>query len=152
MNESSISVPISTKQFVELVRFLDEKGSDRDPVEVIQDAIDYWVENADWKQEGLMPETFTRNLGYTWKEVFLPHGTVIRMRYKGQYFSANVIENSIIFKGESITPSRLAVKVAGGARNAWRDLEIKRPKDSDYLPADQLRAAAKKVFADLGLS
>ena len=48
MNESSISVPISTKQFVELVRFLDEKGSDRDPVEVIQDASEYWVENADW--------------------------------------------------------------------------------------------------------
>ena len=48
---SAISVPISTQTFLGLAEFLREKGSDRDPVEVIDSAIDYWMNNADWNRK-----------------------------------------------------------------------------------------------------
>lgn len=145
MSESTISVPIATSQFVELVDFLREQGSDRDPVAAIEKAIDYWIDNASWKQEDLLPEIFTKDKGYTWKDVFLPHGTSIRMRYKGEYHYAKVEGDYVLFGGQNMSPSEFANRVAGSSRNAWRDLEIRRPADEEWIPADQLRFAARKA-------
>jgi hypothetical protein len=145
MSESSISVPISTAQFLGLVDFLREQGSNRDPVSAVEVAIDYWIDNASWKQEDLLPEIFTKDKGYTWKEVFLPHATSIRMRYKGQYHYCQVDGDEVLFNEQSVSPSEFANKVAGSNRNAWRDLEIRRPGDEEWIPADQLRTAAKKA-------
>ena len=145
MSESTISVPITTSQFIGLVDFLREQGSDRDPVSAIEIAIEYWIDNASWKQEDLLPEIFTKDKGYTWKEVFLPHGTSIRMRYKGEYYYAKVEGDRVFFEEQNVSPSGFANRVAGSSRNAWRDLEIRRPADEEWIPADQLRIAAKKT-------
>lgn len=58
VKQSTINVPINTSQFVALVDFLREHGSDRDPVKAIEIAINYWIENASWKQDELLPEIF----------------------------------------------------------------------------------------------
>lgn len=149
--ETYISVPIPTKDFLYLVDFLRGQGSNRDPVIAIRGAIDYWIDNASWKQEDLMPEIFTtESRGYLWKYkdtfLFLPHDTEIRMRYKEQYHYAKVEGDEIKFQGQSVSPAVLANTITKrgetlGSRNAWRDLWIKRPGEKGWTLADESRKA-----------
>jgi hypothetical protein len=133
-----ISVPISTSTFINLVDFLRMKKSSRDPLEVIEAAIDYWMDNADWKEEILAPTSHAT--GYSWKSVFLPSGTALRIRYNSEYHYAEVEGDKLTFGGESVSPNQFALKVAGCARDAWRDLWVKRPSDADFVVANSLRS------------
>src|SRR5262249_43435462 len=91
-SNSTVCTPISTNSFLKLAHFLKEQGSDRDPLEVIETAIEYWMNNASWKREDLMPETLVGDdaRGYTWKSVFLPTGTMVRIKYDGSFIYAKV--------------------------------------------------------------
>lgn len=83
--------------------------------------------------------------GYHWTPLFLPNGTLIRMEYKKETSQAAVKNNKIDFNGECYSPSELArIIAAGTTRNAWRDLLIKRPGDTDWLLADELRRRMSK--------
>jgi hypothetical protein len=145
-----IAVLLPTETFVAVLDFLRAQGSDRDPVVAIEDAIAYWMENASWKQEYLLPETNPKpSRGYTWRYketyLFLPQGTEVRMRYKDRYHYARVEEDEIIYEGETVSPSTLTRKIAGSSRNAWRDLWIKRPGESEWKLSDQCRRDAKEA-------
>ena len=143
MNESTISIPIPASDFIELVDFLREQGSKRDPVAAVRDAIAYWIDNASWKQEDLLNKAFVKPRGYRWKEVFLPHATLIRMKYKGRYHYAKVDGDAFVFNGMHVSPGEFANRVTSSSRNAWRDLEIRRPGDDEWMPADLLRQRAR---------
>lgn len=134
----NISVPISTSTFIGLVDFLREKNSARDPLEVIESAIDYWIDNADWKDEILSRVSLAT--GYSWKSVFLPSGTVLRIRYNSEYHYATVDGDKLMYDGESVSPNKFAMKVADCARDAWRDVWVKRPGDLDFVVANILRS------------
>lgn len=146
-----ISVSIPSDIFVRLANFLRDEGSDRDPVAAVADAIDYWIENASWKQENLMPECSKNHLtelsGYTWKYndrcLFLPHGTELRQPYKGQYQYAKVEGDEIKYNGDTITPGKLANTIARCSCNAWTHLWIKRPRDKVWTLADRLSPSTK---------
>ena len=143
---TQISVPIDTETFLILATFLRDQGSDADPVEVVTLAISYWMENAAWKQEDLIPG-LTKNdgRGFTWKNkstyLFMPDGTRIRMKYKGEWKYAQVVGDEIVYEGEALSPSVLANRIAGSSRNAWRDLWIKIPSSEAWTLADDMRAA-----------
>lgn len=141
---SSISVPFPTEKFLQLSAFLKEQGSTRDPVIAIQNAVEYWLDNASWKKEDLLPETLVADSarGYRWKRLSLPNGTILRMKYAGSFHYAKVEGDALVFKGESVSPNQFALTVSGTARDAWRDLWIKRPDDQDYHCADDLRKKA----------
>jgi hypothetical protein len=135
----NISVPISTDTFIGLVDFLREKNSLRDPLEVIESAIAYWTDNADWKDEILSPVGVAT--GYSWKSLFLPSGTVLRLRYESEYHYAKIEGDKLVYDGAPIrSPNRFALRVTGGARDAWRDVWIKRPGDEDFVVADSFRS------------
>ena len=139
MNKSTVNIPIPTESFLGLVDFLREQGSTRDPVKAVDVAIYYWIQNAYSKPEDLMPEIFTEERGYFWKNIFLPHGTRIRMKYKGRYYYAQVKHDEILYEDRSISPSEFANTVTNSSRNAWRDLEIRRPGDDEWHLANDLR-------------
>ena len=143
---TNISIPISTKQFLELADFLRNNGDPRDPVEVFPLALDYWISNASWKPE-LLAESDAR--GYQWKNLFLSDGTQIRMQYKGAYSYAKVEGDEIIYKGQTISPSNLANSITGSSRNAWRDLWIKRPNDKEWKLAGDCRMESKELGDNL---
>jgi|JI10StandDraft_1071094.scaffolds.fasta_scaffold156111_1 hypothetical protein len=83
--------------------------------------------------------------GYHWAPLFLPNGTRIRMEYKKETSNAAVKKNKIDFNGKSYSPSELACFIAAGtSRNAWRDLLIKRPTDTEWCLADDLRSRMTK--------
>lgn len=133
---ATISVPISTEQFLELVEFLKSKGDPRDPVAVIALAVEYWMDNASWKPELISPSDAR---GYQWKNLFLPDGTQIRMQYKGAYHYAKVEGDAVMYEGKRTSPGALANTIARSSRNAWRDLWIKRPKENAWTLADDCR-------------
>ncbi|SFO42366.1 hypothetical protein [Nitrosospira briensis] len=149
--KSCISVPIQTEQFLELANFLKSNKDLRDPVEMVSTAIQYWLDNANWKPE-LLEEVSSTVRGYQWKNLFLPQGTQIRMQYKGTYSYARVEDDQIVYRGKPISPGSLANTIAGTSRNAWRDLWIKRPEDKEWKLADECRdkeEAAQKLFEEL---
>jgi hypothetical protein len=150
--ESHISVPVQTAQFLELVAFLQSKNDPRDPVEVVASAIEYWLDNADWKPE-LLAQVDSNVQGYQWKNLFLSNGTQIRMQYKGTYFYAKVEGDKIIYNGKPISPGSLANTITKSSRNAWRDLWIKRPEDKEWKLADDCRpekiAIGEKLLQEL---
>ena len=67
------------------------------------------------------------------------------MRYKERYQYAKVEEDEIIYQGEVVSPSTLTRKITGSSRNAWKDLWIKRPGDSEWKLADQCRREAREA-------
>lgn len=146
---SQISVPIPTGQFLDLVAFLREEGDVRDPVEVVSFAIQYFLDNASWKQDDLLVTQDSR--GYQWKNLFLPRGTQVRMQYKGQYFYAKVEGDQLLYDGAPTSPSALANKITSSSRNAWRDLWIKRPQDKEWKLAADLRQELNPIDPDRAL-
>ncbi len=149
---SYVSIPIPTEKFLELVNFLHSNGDPRDPVEMVEYSIQYWLENVNWKPE-LLKEAVPNTRGYQWKNLFLVHGTEIRMQYKGTYFYAEVENDKIIYEGEPISPGSLANTIAATSRNAWNDLWIKRPKDKEWKLADELRKLNERIesaFQEIG--
>ncbi len=135
--KTQISIPIDTELFLGLVDFLRSNGDARDPVAAISNAIDYWMDNASWKPELL---TKSASRGYQWKNLFLPDRTEVRMQYKGVYSYAKVEEDELVYNGHPISPGNLANTITSSSRNAWRDLWIKRPSDTDWCLADDLRS------------
>lgn len=137
--QSQVSVPVDTQQFLGLSSFLKANGSTTDPVEVIGLAIGYWMENAEWKKGDLIAGIGSDARGYSWKSVFLPSGTVLRIKYEGRFHYSKVEGDHPMYDGKAVSPNQFAFKVTGTPRDAWRDLWVKRPLDSDYQLADDLR-------------
>ena len=157
---SQVSVPITVSTFLGLADFLKTRGSSRDPVSVIEDAIDYWMDNASWKQEDLMPETMavSQYASYPWRvksisgnalpPLSLPHGTKLRIRIGDLFRYAEVKDGAIIYDGSVVrSANEFALQVAGHARDAWRDVCIRRPTDQDYKLAEELRDEIRSKFS-----
>jgi len=143
MTQSHVSVPVPTALFVELVNFLGEEGINLDPVQTVSDAINYWIENVSWKKHDMLGGPSRSDQGYSWKQVFLPHGTKIRMKYKGTMHYAAIDGDEFVYQDQPMSPSEFAKQVASGIpRNAWRDLEVRKPSDTEWHSADVLRAEA----------
>ena len=139
---STISIPIDTELFLDLADFLKENGDPRDPVDMVSLAIEYWLQNADMKKEDLLQQPKASSRGFIWKELFLPHGTEIRMTYKGTIYRANVVGDDFVYDGKPTSPGAMVNTVSGTSRNAWRDLWIKRPTDREWISAESLRTIA----------
>lgn len=146
MSRSEISVPVPTKLFLELSALLRAKGSDRDPVDAVSAAIEYWMSDYGWAGEstastsssGLTNEIEKLD-GYWWKTVFIPNGSRARTTYKGRTYFADVTPDGLLFGNKTTSPSGLMWEITGGARNAWRDIEFKFPNSDKWVLADQLR-------------
>ena len=82
-----------------------------------------------------------RKAGVQWDAVFLPDGTEVRTKYKGEVKVATIGDSSIRWEGavyESM--SQLARAMRGDtSNNAWKVLEVRRPSDGSWKPADLLR-------------
>jgi hypothetical protein len=82
-----------------------------------------------------------RRVGVHWESLFLPEDTEIRTKYYGEYHVARIEGASISWDGDTYpSMSQLASAMRGNtSNNAWKVLEIKRPNDSSWQPADFLR-------------
>jgi hypothetical protein len=89
--------------------------------------------------------------GYQWKDLFLPDGTELRMRYKRVYYYAVVERDELMYGGESFTPRGWSLFVTGTVRNPWRDIWIRRSvrecwtRASTWRTENGARAAARNI-------
>ncbi|MDE0330256.1 MAG: hypothetical protein OXL41_00150 [Nitrospinae bacterium] len=80
------------------------------------------------------------------KGVTLPHGTELRMEYRGRLYSGVIENGRWVVEGERFgSPSAAASGVArtkDGKRtnlDGWRYWSVRRPMDEDWIPINQLR-------------
>jgi hypothetical protein len=72
------------------------------------------------------------------------------MKYKDQFYVAAVEGNELIYNGEKLSPSEFARRVTNTSRNAWRDIWVKRPGDSQWVFAEHLRSSSNTAhLADI---
>jgi hypothetical protein len=77
--------------------------------------------------------------GYQWKELFLPNGTRLRIRNAGLCHYAQIEGDLLIHEGKITTPNAWVAHIAGGVRNAWRDIFIRRNHTEAWTRASAWR-------------
>lgn len=161
MNEK-IAVPIDSEIIGELFLRRGPKANISRWIEdVVLDYLERTADEAEWDEayyEYRLRESGTKDFtaeygnpkeGYYWSPLFLPNGTSVRMEYQRETYYAAIKFGKLMFKDESYSPSELARFIAvgkqgkGTSRNAWRDLLIKRPGDTEWTLADDLRKRFK---------
>jgi hypothetical protein len=146
---TKIPIPIDSELVGELFLRRGPKADISGWIEhVLQDYLDRTSNDDGWNEEYydyLNKEVSQEEFGdpkdgCRWNPLFLPNGTQIYMLYKQEKSHAVVKFGKIHFNNKTYSPSELASAVAGNTkRNAWRDLYIKRPEDSEWSLADLLR-------------
>jgi len=154
-------------EFLGRIRSLDVNGTVK---HLTADEFVYWAIacqlDAYWNAEEEYMDIFFKGQpeeqlgGYQWKEVFLPNGAQLRMKYMGKLYEVSVAGDVLEFEGEKgLSPSQIANKVTSSSRNAWRDFEILRnpnEPEAKWVPAQRLRdmeleqsKKRKKEYLDL---
>lgn len=79
--------------------------------------------------------------GVYWESLFLPSGTEVRTKYFGEFKTATVDGESILWEGNTYPSfARLTNAMRGGTmNNAWNELQIKRPTDKTWIAAQSIR-------------
>jgi hypothetical protein len=82
-----------------------------------------------------------RGAGVYWDTLFLPDKTRLRTKYYGEYKYAEVKADKLIYDGKTCSSVAQATNKMRGntSNNAWRVVEVLRPNDSQWIPADVLR-------------
>jgi hypothetical protein len=80
--------------------------------------------------------------GYQWKELFLPDGTELRIRYRRAYNYARVDGDQLKYAGEAVSPRDWALMLTGSVRNPWRDIWIRCGVNDAWTRALAWRGAA----------
>nr|WP_315399080.1 hypothetical protein [uncultured Duganella sp.] len=88
-------------------------------------------------------------LGYQWKEVFLPEGTRLRATFGKKPWYATVQGAEIKYGEHAVSPSCFANLYGSGNRNAWKAIWLRLPGSDAWLLADVCRAARKASIARL---
>lgn len=136
MNAPLDFLPQPTAALRRLAEFLRDSGSALTPKEAAEQAINQWIAAAKGQYASL---AVTPSRGYQWKDLFLPEGSELRMRYGDRYYYARVEGDAIVYQGQRVSPRQMAIAVAGGGHNAWRECWILLPGESKWRPAALLR-------------
>ena len=88
-------------------------------------------------------------LGYQWKEVFLPEGTKLRASFGRQPYFATVRGAEIKYGEHTVSPSCFANLHGSGNRNAWKAVWLRLPGSDTWLLADTCRAIQKAAMMRL---
>jgi hypothetical protein len=141
-----VSLQVPPRTFYALASYLHESGSGADIEDLAATAIDEWVVQARVRAR---TGGATQGRGYQWKGLFLPSGSRLRMSCDGKSHYAEVDGDDIVFEGRSVSPAQMANTVAGGTRNAWRELWILSPGETVWKSAWALRNQARQIDSAL---
>jgi hypothetical protein len=90
--------------------------------------------------------------GYRWKTVFLPSGTLLSFHHtpkdggqKRRSEIAKVVDNKLMYNDQETTPSDFINQFFKYPKNAWRSIWVKRPYDTGWTPAEQIRKAVDQA-------
>ncbi|MYM39352.1 hypothetical protein [Duganella qianjiadongensis] len=115
-----------------LCDFLIASGSTLSVAQAADEAIRAWISEQSKSKEPLH--------GYQWKQLFLPEGTQLRMKYLQGYHFAQVEGDQLVFGQRAVTPRGMTQAISGDGRNAWRDLWLRMPGERQWINAGLLRS------------
>lgn len=130
--DSFVTVPLPVELYAEFARRYPGRVSS-----VIENvALDFLDRTAE-DFEPIPPDS----KGVHWEALFMPERTEIRTKYRNEYKVAVIRGTEILWNGKTYpSMSQLARAMRGDtSNNAWKVLEIKRPLDAKWQPADFLR-------------
>jgi hypothetical protein len=150
---ATISIPVDSEIVGELFLRAGPKANIGSWIEnVVRDYLDRTADDGDWSDayyqhrdrqqldDAQASEYGSPTEGYHWTPLFLANGTRLCMEYKREKHYAIVKHGKISYNDRTFSPSELARTIANNtSRNAWRDLLVKRPADSDWASAEVLR-------------
>jgi hypothetical protein len=125
-----------------LKNVLKSTNSPLSEADVVELALQQWIEQAVCANPDAAAKAAR---GYQWKSLFLPEGTLLRMQYKGEYYTADVRGNSISYQGRKLSPRQFVMHLTGSVRNAWRELWIRCPGDVRWHLADVRRRILRRA-------
>lgn len=132
--ENYVGVPVAIRTVTEIQAYAASKGWSADAVTIIQNVLANWLDTQEWSDK-----TFPSATGYRWKNLVLSSGTKLRMRYQGTYHYADIDGDAFVAENGATSPGQFVNAVTGTSRSAWRDLEIKRPNDANWIAASTLK-------------
>ena len=121
---------------VELRDYLRTSGSTLSMPEALRLAIKHWI-----AAQRVAAEPAS---GYQWKLLFLPSGSMIRMRHEEQYYVAQVVGDELLYRGAPVSPRQFTLAVAGHGRNAWRDVWVRLNGERNWTQACRLKRALEQ--------
>jgi hypothetical protein len=133
MTNEAIAVQVPLGVYLELAYRLRNSGDTRGPDDVVVFALKAWLGNRQGKSDG----------GYQWKELFLPDGSELRMRFRGAYYYARIDGDQLKYAGETVSPRGWTLMVTGTVRNPWRDIWIRRGINECWTRAAMWREASE---------
>ncbi len=134
---TAVAIPVSL--FSQLsAASIHAKGT-REVADLAAIAIDEWLRrgHADLIFSSASP-------GYQWKDLFLPHGTVIRTSFGGKNFHAFVEHDQILDDARITSPHQFANQCGGLRRNAWKVIWVLFPRESEWRRAASLRRSTER--------
>lgn len=138
-------LPISNEIHHLLLKAIGERHFKVETWEIGEMAIREWlIRNS--------PDAFDQpvTMGYQWKSLFLPHGTLLRTMYSGTSYHCLVEKDRIEYKGTSISPNGFANIVGGMRRNAWKVIWVMLPDCKEWKLAADLRPRTRQCDASFG--
>jgi len=101
---------------------------------------EYYIKIADNDEAKFIEEFGNPSTGYYWQNVLLKNGSRLRFTYKGTDYFAEIKHSEVIYNGAKYSPSEFVNEVAKPtSRNAWRDIWVKFPNETEWQFADSLR-------------
>jgi|SRR5471030_2298981 len=138
MQNEAICVEVTSRLYLDLITQLSKSNDMRSPRDVVAIAIRTWL---------LAHLNRPSGRGYQWKELFLPAGTELRLRYQRVYYYAVIETDQLLYAGENMSPRDWAFVVTGSARNPWRDIWVRRTVGEGWIRACKLRAQNTGLLA-----
>ncbi|UTY57819.1 hypothetical protein [Massilia sp. erpn] len=135
MQNEAMVVEVKPDLYIELALQLHKTGDGNRLNEVVSEALRDWLVARNGGRQS--PR------GYQWKDVYLPDGTELRLRYQGEYYYAEVRGDRLMYAGATTSPRAWALQVTGSVRNAWRDISIRRGARGTWVRAALWRQQAK---------
>jgi hypothetical protein len=134
--------PIPFPLFMALCDHKEKSRSSQEIQEMAGEAIREWL--AAQEQRALAAHQPAALLGYQWKSLFLPDGTILRAVLSGKQVHAIVEGNCIVFDGKPVSPSGFVNAVGRTVRNAWTSIWILFPQQSVWKLAADCRDSAPR--------
>lgn len=135
------TVPISLRLYIGVNNASALAGKKR--WQIVEEAIDAWLRKNE--PDALDEPAYA---GYQWKNLFLPHGSVLRTVFNGKSHHCHVEGDRIVYEGSTLTPSGFVNAVGGVRRNAWKSIWVLLPDAHRWQQADTMRVrrrAPRKV-------
>ena len=129
-----MEIPISMEIYHQLFSASSNTGYQKEHWEIAAEAIHEWVRRHE--PDALsMPAA----MGYQWKRLFLPNGTLLRTVFGGKNYHCLIEGDQIIYDGKAVSPSGFVNAVGGIRRNAWLATWVLFPDTKEWTLADALR-------------